>query len=173
MSDLGNSRGRRFTLPLLWAAASILVLLLNGLPPSGFPDERGVRQTYYIVAHHHYVMSLAAWFVVFGAVYLVLEMLPRVRYRRELGYAQLTLAFFGTLLIVAPRIGLNLTALPHRYPDLFATVAAPEFGGDPALVAAVAVELDVEVDAMEDLERRGRLVHARHHALPRATCALA
>jgi cytochrome c oxidase subunit 1 len=110
-------------MPLLWAAATILVFLLNGSPPSGLPDEGGVRRTYYVVAHHHYVVSLAAGLAIFGAVYLVLEMLPRVRYRRELGYAHLALAFVGTLLVIAPRIGLNLTAMPRRYADPAATFA--------------------------------------------------
>jgi cytochrome c oxidase subunit 1 len=123
MSDLSKKQGQTFRLPMLWATTAVLVFLLSRRPLSDVRDNSDAFRSAYVVAHHHYMISIAAIFVLFGAIYLFLEILPGVRYRQKLGYAHLGLAFIGALLLLAPGIILNLTPMSRRYADPAASFA--------------------------------------------------
>jgi cytochrome c oxidase subunit 1 len=122
VTDLPRDSGRRMTLPLLWLAATIVLFFANDLRPSAPTDTGELAQTYYVVAHRHYAITLVAALAAFGAIYFLLEMLGRVRYRRGLGFAHFGLMCLGIALIISPSVGLNLTAAPQRYTDPMAAL---------------------------------------------------
>jgi len=99
-----------------WVFGALMVALTSPHPvgwlPATAPDE-----TYYVIAHSHYMMSLGVWFLICAAVYLFLDTVGRRQYRRGLGLAHFGLTFAGTLLILSPRLTLSLIGTPHRSVD--------------------------------------------------------
>jgi len=95
--------------PLIWLGAGV-AFAAAGLGEVSRPSlDFSLHNTYYVVGHAHYTMSLAAAFVCFGLLYLALDRAVRLPYRKLLAWAQLWITLFGALLIVAPGIWLHLT----------------------------------------------------------------
>lgn len=78
---------------------------------------RDLSDTYYVVIHTHYTISLAAAFVTFAAIYLLIETIFDIRFRRWLSWGQFALMLLGTSMIFAPTLFLRLGAMPSRYND--------------------------------------------------------
>jgi heme/copper-type cytochrome/quinol oxidase subunit 1 len=75
------------------------------------------QDTYYVVAHWHYALSLVAACAVFALAYVVLCLRPLSRLQSRLGWAHIALMFVGLALILAPSIGLNFAGMPKRHAD--------------------------------------------------------
>jgi cytochrome c oxidase subunit 1 len=114
---------RRLIFPATWVAGSLFVLILSGLSLPGEPATDAVSDTYYLVVHAHYVVSLATAFGVFAVVYGTMETILDLRFRRLLGWSQFALMVLGASLIFAPSLLLRLNALPSRYEDQEPTFA--------------------------------------------------
>jgi cytochrome c oxidase subunit 1 len=121
---MSSTNGRfiqgRFGLPLLWVVGAAFPLALGWAARpdwiSRAQDAYRAQDTYYVVAHLDYVLSIAAWFVIFAAVYLGLSLfLPR--FRRTFGLIHLGLMVAGAALIFSPQFFLALTVWPRRYDD--------------------------------------------------------
>ena len=62
----------RFTAPMLFALGFLLIFLLGGITGvmvASLPFDLQVTDSYFIVAHFHYVLNGAVVFPIFGAVY--------------------------------------------------------------------------------------------------------
>ena len=75
------------------------------------------HDTYYVVAHFHYVLSLGAVFSVFCGFYFWIERIIAVYFYEVLGQIQFILMFIGVNLTFGPMHFLGISGMPRRIPD--------------------------------------------------------
>ena len=115
----GPSTGwrERLTFPAIWLAGGLFIQILSRLSVPKSAPPVGIADTYYVVAHANYVVSVAAAFAIFAIAYFVINTTVEGGFRRLLRWGHFTLMLLGASLIVAPSIFLRLNAMPARYAD--------------------------------------------------------
>ena len=107
----------RFTVPLLWVLGFVVVFIIGGFTGvmiASVPFDQQVHDTYFIVAHFHYVLIGGAVFPLFGAFYY---WFPKVTGRlldERLGRWQFGLFFVGMNLTFFPMHQLGFEGMPRR-----------------------------------------------------------
>jgi cytochrome c oxidase subunit 1 len=105
---------------VFWLVGFLTIFTLGGitgvvLSNSGL--DVILHDTYYVVAHFHYVLSLGAVFVVFGAFFFLLSMILAIRWNFHLSISHCIITIIGVNIIFFPQHFIGFCGMPRRYAE--------------------------------------------------------
>src|SRR4051794_23302692 len=109
-----------FKTPMMWAIGFIFMFTVGGVTgvvlANGGVDDN-MQDTYYVVAHFHYVLSLGAVFSLFSGFYYWFPKMSGRMLNEALGHVHFWIFFIGVNILFFPMHFLGLQAMQRRVPD--------------------------------------------------------
>nr|YP_010394459.1 cytochrome c oxidase subunit 1 [Phytophthora pinifolia]DAZ88506.1 TPA_asm: cytochrome c oxidase subunit 1 [Phytophthora pinifolia] len=110
----------KFETPLLFVLGFILLFVMGGVTGVAMSNsglDIAIHDTYYIVGHFHYVLSMGAVFGIFTGFYFWIGKISGRKYPEVLGQIHFWLFFIGVNITFFPMHFLGLAGMPRRIPD--------------------------------------------------------
>jgi cytochrome c oxidase subunit 1 len=110
----------QFKTPMLFAIGFIFIFTFGGV--TGIVLSNGgmdiaLHDTYYVVGHFHYVLSIGALFGIFAGIYYWIAKMSGRQYPEALGKLHFWMTFLGVNMTFFPMHFLGLAGMPRRIPD--------------------------------------------------------
>jgi cytochrome c oxidase subunit I len=115
-----------FTTPMLFASGFVSMFVIGGLSGiylGSVPVDIHASDTYFVVAHIHYVLFGGSLFTIFAGIYYWFPKMTGRMYDEKLGKIHFWLTFVGFNITFFPMHWVGLQGMPRRVADY-----APEFG---------------------------------------------
>jgi len=110
----------KFETPMLFAVGMIFLFTIGGVTGVVLANasvDTAMHDTYYVVAHFHYTMSMGALFSIFAGWYYWIGKMSGKPYPQMISKLHFWLTFIGVNVIFFPQHFLGLAGMPRRIPD--------------------------------------------------------